>query len=717
MTFGAGQGVTGMAEQDIEALGEAGAREALAQLAKDIAYHDARYHTEDAPEISDRDYDLLRQRNAAIEAAYPHLIREDSPSQRVGAPVADGFAKVAHAVQMLSLGNAFEPDDVQDFADRVRKFLSIAEEAPLAFTAEPKIDGLALSLRYEHGKLVQAATRGDGRTGENVTENARTIGDIPAELTGDDVPDVFEARGEVYMSHEDFAALNTRMAESGRVFANPRNAAAGSLRQLDSEITKTRPLRFFAYGWGEASAIPAQTQFEMIETMGRWGLTVNARMKRCESVADMMAYHAGLEADRAGLGYDIDGVVYKVDGLDLQGRLGFRSREPRWAIAHKFAAEVATTVLEDIDIQVGRTGSLTPVAKLRPVTVGGVVVSNATLHNEDYIKGIGGNGEPIREGRELRAGDTVQVYRAGDVIPKVVDVDLSKRPETSTPFVFPEECPECGSDAVREEGEAVRRCVGGLICPAQAVERLKHFVSRNAADIDGLGAKQAEAFWSDGWIKQAADIYTLEQRFGGDALQALKNKEGWGAKSAEKLFRAIDERRVLPLDRFLFALGIRHVGEGTAALLARTYMSWEALRAAMEALAAGNEEAREALLSVDGVGGVLADALAAFFGEAHNLESLNALLAHVAVEDAEPAAQEGVLAGKTLVITGTLEQMSRSEAKARAEAAGAKVSGSVSAKTDYLLAGEKAGSKLKKAEELGVTILTEKEWMALIEGY
>jgi len=705
-----------MTERDIGTLTEADAQDELARLASEIAHHDARYHTDDAPEISDSDYDRLRRRNAAIEAAFPHLIREDSPSQRVGAPVADGFAKVAHVVQMLSLGNAFEPDDVQDFADRVRKFLSIAGDAPLEFTAEPKIDGLALSLRYERGKLVQAATRGDGRTGENVTANALTIGDVPQTLDGDDVPEVFEARGEVYMSHEDFAALNERMAETGRVFANPRNAAAGSLRQLDSAITKTRPLRFFAYGWGDVSDLPADTQTGVIGAMGRWGLTVNPRMAQCGSVDDMLTYHRELEADRAGLGYDIDGVVYKVDGLDLQGRLGFRSREPRWAIAHKFAAEVATTVLEDIDIQVGRTGSLTPVAKLRPVTVGGVVVSNATLHNEDYIKGIGGKGEAIREGRDLRAGDTVQVYRAGDVIPKVVDVDLSKRPEDSEPFVFPDVCPECGSDAVREEGEAVRRCVGGLICPAQAVERLKHFVSRNAADIDGLGAKQAEAFWNDGWVKQAADIYTLEENYGGDGLQSLKNKEGWGAKSAEKLFRAIDERRVLPLDRFLFALGIRHVGEGTAALLARTYMTWDALRTAMEALSTGDGDAREALLSVDGVGGVLADALAAFFGESHNLESLNALLAHVTVEDAEPAAQEGALAGKTLVITGTLEQMSRSEAKARAEAAGAKVSGSVSAKTDFLLAGEKAGSKLKKAEELGVTILSEKDWTALIEG-
>ena len=705
-----------MEYQDIDALTEEQAKAELARLAEEIAGHDARYHTDDAPEISDGDYDALRRRNLAIETKFPELVRSDSPTHRVGAAPAEGFAKVSHIVQMLSLGNAFEPDDVHEFSDRVRKFLSVPDGEPLLFTAEPKIDGLALSLRYENGKLVQAATRGDGRIGENVTANALTIKDVPHKLEGEDVPEVFEARGEVYMSHEDFAALNERMAEFGRVFANPRNAAAGSLRQLDSEITKTRPLRFFAYGWGDVSHVPADSQSGVIEAMGRWGLTVNPRMAVCASVDEMLAYHKAVEAERASLGYDIDGVVYKVDGLDLQGRLGFRSREPRWAIAHKFAAEVATTVLEDIDIQVGRTGSLTPVAKLRPVTVGGVVVSNATLHNEDYIKGIGGDGEPIREGRDLRVGDTVQVYRAGDVIPKVVDLDLSKRPKDSLPFVFPETCPECGSDAVREEGEAVRRCVGGLICPAQAVERLKHFVSRNAADIDGLGAKQAEVFWADGWIKQTADIYTLEERFGGDNIQALKSKEGWGSKSAEKLFRAIDERRILPLDKFLFALGIRHVGEGTAALLARTYMSWDALRIAMEAMAAGDADARATLVNVDGVGEVLADALSAFFAEPHNLEGLNALLTHVVVEDAAPPAQQGVLAGKTLVITGTLERMSRSEAKARAEAAGAKVSGSVSAKTDYLLAGEKAGSKLKKAQELGVSVLSEEDWITLIES-
>ena len=704
-----------MAQPGIDTLTEEQAATELERLAAEISTHDVRYHTEDAPVISDAAYDALRQRNLAIEARFPHLVRQDSPSRRVGAIAADGFSKVTHAVQMLSLGNAFEPQDIEDFAARIRKFLSLCADTPLAFTAEPKIDGLALSLRYESGILVQAATRGDGRTGENVTANARTIGDIPYKLSGQDIPDVFEVRGEVYMSHEDFAALNERMAaEENRSFANPRNAAAGSLRQLDAGITKERPLRFFAYGWGEVSRVPVPSQADMIALLGEWGLAVNPRMARCETVAEMLAYHTALEQDRAGLGYDIDGVVYKTDALDLQQRLGFRAREPRWAIAHKFAAETATTVLEAIEIQVGRTGSLTPVAKLRPVTVGGVVVSNATLHNEDYIKGIGGNGELIRDGRDLRPGDTVQVYRAGDVIPKVVDADLSKRPADAPSFVFPEVCPECGSDAVREEGEAVRRCVGGLICPAQAVERIRHFVSRNAADIDGLGTKQVESFWVDGWIRQPADIYTLEKRFGGDGLQALRSKEGWGAKSAEKLFRAIDARRTLSLDRFLFALGIRHVGEGTAALLSRSYTSWDHFRTAMKALAAGDEGARAALISIDGVGGVLADTLAAFFGEPHNLDSLDALLGHIAVEDAEPVVQKGVLSGKILVITGTLQHVSRSEAKARAEAAGAKVSGSISAKTDYLLAGEKAGSKLKKARDLGVTIITEDEWNTLL---
>ena len=705
----------------VDRMDEAQAAAELERLAAEIARHDALYHTEDAPEISDADYDALRRRNVEIEARFPDLVRADSPSRTVGAAVAEGFAKVEHAVPMLSLGNAFAPEDMVEFVERIRRFLKAPKDEdlppPPAFFCEPKIDGVALSLRYEDGRLVRAATRGDGRVGEDVTANARTIDDVPERLKGGH-SGVMEVRGEVYIRHDAFAALNARMEEAGlRPFANPRNAAAGSLRQLHAGVTAERPLRFFAYGWGEADAPPAETQSGALEAFAAWGLPVNPEAGRVEGGAEaLVAWHAALEARRASLGYDVDGVVHKVDDLGLQRRLGFVSRAPRWAIAQKFAAETATTVLEGIDIQVGRTGSLTPVARLRPVTVGGVVVSNATLHNEDYIAGRGADGAPIREGRDLRVGDTVTVHRAGDVIPKVLDVNLSKRPKGAKPYAFPEACPECGSDAVREAGEAVRRCVGGLVCPAQAVERLKHFVSRNAADIDGLGDKQVEALHADGWIAEPADIYELEARYGGDGLQALRNREGWGERSAENLFRAIDARRTLGFARFVFALGIRHCGETTAALLARSYGSWAALRDALAAVAAGDEEARAHLIGIDGVGGVLADALAAFFGESHNLESLDRLLAHVTVEDAAAPSATGALAGKTLVITGTLEGMGRDEAKARSIAAGARVSGTVSAKTDYLLAGEKAGSKLKKAKDLGIVILNEDEWRAMVDG-
>ncbi|MFN3499760.1 MAG: NAD-dependent DNA ligase LigA, partial [Pannonibacter indicus] len=612
------------------------------------------------------------------------------------------------------LDNAFADEDVRDFVGRVRRFLKFDPlMGELAVTAEPKIDGLSLSLRYEKGVLVSAATRGDGSVGENVTANARTIADIPHELPAG-VPEVVEVRGEVYMSHADFAALNARMAgNGGKVFANPRNAAAGSLRQLNPEITASRPLRFFAYAWGRMSEVPCDTQFDMVRRFGDWGFAINPRMVRCTSVEELLAVYHGIEEDRASLGYDIDGVVYKVDRLDLQQRLGFVSRSPRWAIAHKFPAEKAYTILRDIEIQVGRTGALTPVAKLEPVTVGGVVVSNATLHNEDYIKGIGTDGEPIRGGVDLRIGDTVQIQRAGDVIPQVIAVDLERRPADATAFVFPDVCPACGSHAVREinaktgRPDAVRRCTGGLVCPAQASEKLKHFVSRNAFDIEGLGDKQVDAFFAEGLVRSPAEIFTLEAR---DklALTKLRNREGWGAVSAKNLFEAINARRRIDLNRFIFALGIRHVGEGNAKLLARAYGSFSAFSAAMEAAQDRSSEAWAELNAIDGIGETVAEAVVQFFGEDHNREALAALLAEVTPQDAEKISAEGSpVAGKTVVFTGSLERMTRDEAKAMAERLGAKVAGSVSKKTDLVVAGPGAGSKLDKARELGVQVMTE----------
>jgi len=695
----------------VEDLDEAGARAELARLADAIAAADRAYHLEDAPRLTDADYDALKARNTAIEARFPHLTRADSPSARIGAPPAETFAKVTHAVRMLSLANAFAPEDVTEFVAGIRRFLGLAADAPLRFTAEPKIDGLSLSLRYERGRLVQAATRGDGTTGENVTANARTISDIPERLAG--APDLLEVRGEVYMSHADFAALNARQAEAGaRTFANPRNAAAGSLRQLDAAITAARPLRFFAYGWGALSAPLAATQMQAVARLKTLGLATNPLMQLCESPEEMLACWAGIEQRRATLGYDIDGVVYKLDDLALQERLGVRSTTPRWALAHKFPAETAWTRLIAIDIQVGRTGALSPVARLAPVTVGGVVVSSATLHNEDYISGRDSRGEPIRDGKDIRAGDWVKVYRAGDVIPKVADVDLTQRPDGATPFRFPQTCPECGSPAIREPGDSARRCTGGLICPAQAVERLKHFVSRAAFDIEGLGAKQVESFWRDGWIREPADIFTLEARYG-SGLQQLKNREGWGEKSAANLFAAIEARRRIPLNRLIFALGIRHVGEAAAGLLARHYGTWAAFEAAMTAAAPGSAE-RDDLLSINGVGEVMATSLAASFANAAERALIDRLVAHLEVEEAARASAESPVAGKTVVFTGTLERMTRAEAKARAEALGARVAGSVSAKTDLLVAGPGAGSKAKKAAELGIETVDEDGWLALI---
>lgn len=684
----------------------------LAWLAKTLGAANTAYHRDDAPEISDAAYDALKKRNLAIEAAFPTLKRADSPSEQVGGALAEGFSKVQHAVRMLSLGNAFDDDDVTDFDERVRKYLGLDDSQPLSYTAEPKIDGLSLSLRYENGALVQAATRGDGAVGENVTANARTIADIPQQISN--APDVLEVRGEVYMSHADFAALNVRQeAESGKTFANPRNAAAGSLRQLDASITKSRPLHFFAYAWGELSAPLADAQSEAIARLASFGFVTNELTRTCDGPAAMIGHYHLIEEQRASLGYDIDGVVYKVDDLELQRRLGFRSTTPRWAIAHKFPAELAWTTLEAIDIQVGRTGALSPVARLKPVTVGGVVVSNATLHNEDYIAGRGGDGQPIREGRDIRVGDWVQVYRAGDVIPKIKDVDLARRPTDAAAYIFPDKCPECGSAAIREEGDAVRRCTGGLICPAQAVEKMKHFVSRAAFDIEGLGAKQVEQFYTDGWIATPADIFTLRERFG-EGLQQLKNREGWGEKSANNLFDAIDDKRNIPLNRVIFSLGIRHVGESAATTLANHYTSWSAFEAAMTEASIGEGAAWEELTAIDGVGAVMASSVITALQQEAERRSIDALIAHLEVQDAEAVATDSPVAGKTVVFTGTLERMTRAEAKARAEALGAKVSGSVSAKTDILVAGPGSGSKAKKAADLGIATMDEDAWLTLI---
>ncbi len=702
-----------MTDKTVDQLTEAEAKAELERLAQAIATANAAYHTLDAPDLTDSAYDAMKQRNAAIEAAFPALKRTDSPSDQIGAAVADGFGKVAHAVRMLSLENAFEDADVADFDDRIRKYLN--HSGPLAFTAEPKIDGLSLSLRYENGLLVQAATRGDGEVGENVTENAHTITDIPQKLTG--APAVLEVRGEVYMSHADFAALNARQAERGdKTFANPRNAAAGSLRQLDATITAARPLRFFAYSWGQVSEPLAATQYGAIQRLADLGFQTNPLTVLCDSPAALLAQYRLIEAQRATLGYDIDGVVYKANDLALQARLGFRSSTPRWAIAHKFPAELAWTTLLGIDIQVGRTGALSPVARLHPVTVGGVVVSNATLHNEDYIAGRDAKGQVIRGGKDIRVGDWVQVYRAGDVIPKVADVDLSRRNIDAQAYVFPDVCPECGSPAVREEGDAVRRCTGGLICPAQAVERLKHFVSRNAFDIEGLGAKQVEMFFNDADlpVKAPADIFTLAQRDAENPLKKLKNRDGFGATSVTKLFAAIEAKRTIALDRLLFALGIRHLGEVGAGLLARHYSSWTAFEAAVTHATEGTPAWTE-LMAIDGVGRTMAESVTAAFQNPAERAAIDALVAQL---DVQPvvwrASTDSPVAGKTVVFTGTLEKMTRAEAKARAEALGAKVAGSVSAKTDLLVAGPGAGSKAKEAAKLGVQTIDEDAWLALI---
>lgn len=702
-------------QRSVKDLTEAEAVAEWADLVNSVLDANVAYHRDDAPTLTDAAYDRLKQRLAAIEAAFPAIERvmtQASPTAMVGGPVADGFGKVTHAVRMLSLENAFDDSDVTDFEDRVRKYLG--HSGPLLFTAEPKIDGLSLSLRYEHGVLVQAATRGDGEVGENVTENARTIADIPQQLTG--APDVLEVRGEVYMSHADFAALNARQSAKGdKTFANPRNAAAGSLRQLDAKITSARPLRFFAYSWGQVSAPLAPTQYEAISRLNALEFKTNDLTALCDGPDDLLTHYRQIEAQRATLGYDIDGVVYKVNDLGLQARLGFRSATPRWAIAHKFPAELAWTRLEGIDIQVGRTGALSPVARLAPVTVGGVVVSNATLHNEDYIAGRDAKGRPIRDGKDIRIGDWVQVYRAGDVIPKIADVDLTRRPDTAAPFAFPTICPECKSPAHREEGDAIRRCTGGLICPAQAVERLRHFVSRNAFDIEGLGAKQVEFFFHDQDlpVKTPADIFSLARRDGDNPLKKLKNRGGFGEASVTKLFAAIETKRQIPLDRLIFALGIRHAGEAAASLMARHYGDWESFETAMTHARPDTAEWAE-LIGIDGVGKTLATSLTDAFANPAERAAIDALVDYLTVEPVAAVATDSPVAGKTVVFTGTLEKMTRAEAKARAEALGAKVAGSVSAKTDLLIAGHGAGSKAKEAVKLGVRTIDEDEWLALI---
>lgn len=716
-----------MSEISFDHMSEQDAALELERLAKLIAYHDERYHGHDQPEISDADYDALKRRNEAIEKLYPQLIRADSPSRKVGSAPAAGFTQVTHARAMLSLDNAFSDEDVGDFVGSVYRFLGRLPDDSIAFTAEPKIDGLSLSLRYEGRKLVTAATRGDGATGENVTANILTIKEIPQTLPAS-APDIVEVRGEVYMAKSDFLALNEQMAAEGKqTYVNPRNTAAGSLRQLDPKVTASRKLRFFAYAWGEMSEMPADTQSGMVALFQEWGFCTNPLTQRLTSIEAIIAHYNHIGLERAQLDYDIDGVVYKVDDLKLQERLGFRSRSPRWAIAHKFPAEQATTILRGIDIQVGRTGVLTPVARLTPITVGGVVVTNATLHNEDYIKGIGQKGEPLREGRDICIGDTVIVQRAGDVIPQIVDVVLSERPSDAVPFQFPHKCPVCDSHAVREEGEAAWRCTGGLICEAQAVERIRHFVSRNAFDIEGLGEKQVEFFFhaedESLKIRTPADIFTLEKRQSQSLLKKLENIEGFGAVSVKKLYAAINERREIALSRFLFGLGIRHVGEVSAKRLARSYGSYQALADSVKAAQAPREgvkgdkgnEAWQELTNVEGIGQIVAEAIVEFYHEPHNIAVLDALLAEVTpLDEAAPVASGSPVEGKTIVFTGSLEKMSRDEAKAMADRYGAKVAGSVSKKTDLVVAGPGAGSKLAKAQELGIEVIDEDAWFVLV---
>jgi len=675
----------------------------LAFLAREIKAADALYYQDDNPVLTDAEYDALRRENTQLETDYPHLIRKDSPSKSVGAKPSGKFGKIKHSVPMLSLDNAFSDEDVVDFVARVKRFLNLPETAEMAFTAEPKIDGLSAALRYENGKLVSGATRGDGQTGENVTANLSTLDDVPKTLSGEGWPDILEVRGEVYISHDDFIAMNEAQAAAGKAeYKNPRNAAAGSLRQIDPSVTASRPLKFFAYTWGEISEPFAISQMEAVEAFGKWGFSINPQMRRHDGPKEMIAHYQDILTARSGLGYDIDGVVYKVDTLELQDRLGFVSRAPRWAIAHKFPAEKAITTVLDIDVQVGRTGSLTPVARLEPITVGGVVVSNATLHNADEIERLG-----------VKQGDKVEIQRAGDVIPQILRV---VDPSDRLPFKFPTQCPVCNApvsadiDEKTGRQDVVRRCTNGLSCEAQAVQSLIYFVSRTSFDIDGLGEKQIEAFYAKGLVRSPADIFTLRER--NDEIK-LETWEGFGETSAEKLFDAIDARRVIEFERVLRSLGIRHIGQGNSRLISRYFVSWDKFRAALPSLDQSESEAVQGLLNVDGLGQAAVSALAEFFNSDANLSLLDALTKQLDIQDAEVPTSDSPVSGKTVVFTGKLEQFSRDEAKARAQSLGAKVSGSVSGKTDYLVAGPGAGSKLKKAEGLGVKVLSEAEWLEL----
>lgn len=698
-------------------------KQIISELIEQINKHNELYYNQNNPAISDSEYDILMQKLLKLEKQYPLLARKDSPSQKVGAAVSEKFKKVSHDTPMLSLDNGFDESDIADFLAKIKRFLNMGEHENINLCSEPKIDGLSLSLLYENGKLIRAATRGDGMVGEDVTANAKTIKTIPHILSGSNIPQKIEIRGEVFLSLKDFKTLNKKLkAEGKKTYVNARNTASGSLRQLDSSITAQRPLRFFAHGLGIVEGIKFNSQYEMMNEISKWGVAITPMLEKVGTLEDLLATYRNIENQRPELDYEIDGVVYKVDNLQLQERLGFVSRTPRWALAHKFPAETARTILKDIEIQVGRTGALSPVARLEPVGVGGVLVSNVTLHNEDYINGIGSQGQKIRQGNDLRVGDTVIIYRAGDVIPKIMDVDISKRKTSSVPFIFPNKCPVCGYDAVREKNkkvvglDSVRRCTGGINCSAQNIEKLRHFVSRRAFDIDGFGEKQAEAFFQWNLIKTPADIFTLEARDAKqDNLQKLKNREGFGELSTTNLFKAINERRTISLRRFLYALGIRYVGEGNANLLARHYGDYKTLLGAIDSSKSFNSEAWEELCNIDGIGITAAKALVEFFTNGESRAMIDDLTQHLNIKAEAAVANNSAISGKIIVFTGTLQNMARDEAKALAERLGAKVSGSVSKKTNLVVAGEASGSKMKKAQELGIEIINEQQWFELVK--